>query len=574
MQPVTRPLAEVLDHPTIARLAGRRSLDRGRAYAEEGAVGRLEIGDDRVSASVQGTDTYRVELASASAGLEFHCTCPIGVEGAFCKHCVALALRWLDDGAPQAPSLDGEVREHLLTLGSEELAGLLIEVARDDRRLAERLRARVITSADAPDVDALAGLIGRAFAVDGFVHYREMWEYVSGIEDAIEALEAFLDRGHATEAIPLIEQALAGAERALGHADDSDGRMGEVIGRLEELHLAACRRAGPASVALAERLFSWEVEGEWDIFDQAALRYSEVLNAEGLARYRELADERWTLVPALTPGDERRAAGGDRFRITRIMEALAELTGDLDQIVAVRERDLSSPYSFLRIAELCAEHGDRDAALEWAERGMQQFESADPRLRAFLADEYRRRGRQRDALELSWEAFGDRPGLETYRQLAADAEPLGEWPAGRERAQALLLERSRPPAAGVERGRQWGPRRDRSELVRIAQWEGEDEAAWRHACEGGCGDRLWLELAARRREKHPEDALAVYKRQVEVEISGKSREAYAAAVKRMDEVRAVLEEMDGGEEFAAYVADVRQTHKRKRNLVKLLDELA
>lgn len=157
-----RPLADILDNPTVARL---------------------------LSAVVQGTHAYRVELVSAAAGIEFRCTCPIGVEGAFCKHCVAVSRCWLEGRTPQAPALDGEVREYLLTLDSEELVSLLIEVARDDPRLAERLRARLITSAEPPDIGALAGLIGRAFVVHGFVHYREMWDYVSGIGEAIDALE-------------------------------------------------------------------------------------------------------------------------------------------------------------------------------------------------------------------------------------------------------------------------------------------------------------------------------------------------------------------------------------------------
>lgn len=42
----------------------------------------------------------------------------------------------------------------------------------------------------------------------------------------------------------------------------------------------------------------------------------------------------------------------------------------------------------------------------------------------------------------------------------------------------------------------------------------------------------------------------------------------------MSEARAVLEEMERGEDFAPYVADVRQSHKRKRNLLTLLDALA
>ncbi|MGH2951151.1 MAG: SWIM zinc finger family protein [Solirubrobacterales bacterium] len=522
---------------------------------------------------MQGRDAYRVELSAGASGLRFRCTCPVGLEGAFCKHCVAVALCWLDSGTPPAASLDREVREHLLTLGSEELVDLVIDTARQDPRVAEGLQARAITAADSPDAGALEGLVERAFAVHGFVPYREMWGYIGGINTALDAIEGFLDRDRGLAAISLIEAALRAAERALGHVDYSDGQMGGVIERLEELHLAACRHARPEPIGLAERLLAWELDGEWDVFDQAVLRYSEVLGAPGIARYRELAEERWDSVPALGPGDNRGQSFGERFRITRIMEALAELDGDLAQIVAVRARDLSSPYAFLRLAEVCAAHGDRDGALEWAARGMREFERADPRLRAFLADRYRECGRADEALELSWEAFSDRPGLETYKQLATDAEPLGEWPASRERAQALLIELSWRQA-DRESGRAWGPPRDRSELVRIALWEQDEEAAWRHACDGGCSDDLWLALAARRRAEHPENALAVYQRQVEVEISGRNRDAYRRAVQTMGEVRTVLEEMGRGADFAAFVAEVRQRHKRKRNLVKLLDGLA
>ena len=75
-------------------------------------------------------------------------------------------------------------------------------------------------------------------------------------------------------------------------------------------------------------------------------------------------------VPKLAPGDDRSERYGSRFRITRIMQALAQSSGNLADLVAVKERDLSIGYRFLQIAELCREHGEADAALEWAERGM------------------------------------------------------------------------------------------------------------------------------------------------------------------------------------------------------------
>ena len=56
-----------------------------------------------------------------------------------------------------------------------------------------------------------------------------------------------------------------------------------------------------------------------------------------------------------------------------MMEALAELSGGLDERVAVLERDLASGYSFLQIAELCRSCGDDGRALEWAERGIAAF---------------------------------------------------------------------------------------------------------------------------------------------------------------------------------------------------------
>jgi uncharacterized Zn finger protein len=66
----------------------------------------------------------------------------------------------------------------------------------------------------------------------------------------------------------------------------------------------------------------------------------------------------------------------------------------------------------------------------------------------------------------------------------------------------------------------------------------------------------------------------VYERQVEQVIAGRSNDAYRAAVELMGEVRSVLEQQERRDAFAHYVARVREQHKRKRNLVRLLDALA
>jgi uncharacterized Zn finger protein len=85
-------LSNVLSEAIVERLASPRSFARGTAYLDEGRVGPLRIGAGRVNATVQGSDSYAVELRISDGRLRFACSCPVGIEGEFCKHCVAVAL--------------------------------------------------------------------------------------------------------------------------------------------------------------------------------------------------------------------------------------------------------------------------------------------------------------------------------------------------------------------------------------------------------------------------------------------------------------------------------------------------
>jgi uncharacterized Zn finger protein len=563
-------LSKALDKAAIARLASAPSYERGLAYLEAGRVGPLRASAGRVGATVQGSEDYLVELRAKGGKLRFSCSCPVGREGAFCKHCVAVALACLHEHGDAAPTLD-DARAHLETLPQGELVDILIDHAHDDEALARKLLLRTATPTSAKaDVASLRPLIEQAFAHRDFVPYREVWGYVRGIEEAIDVLEAQLEQGEGREVVDLAERALKLAEGALDHVDDSDGQMGDAIARLEELHLDACIQTQPDPTALAERLFAWELNGPWDVFDQAVFRYAEVLGDAGLARYRELAEEAWAEVPRLAPGEDSRERYRSRFRITRIMQALAQQSGNLADLIAVEERDLSIGYRFLQIAELCREHSEDDVALEWAERGMAAFaEDPDPRLRAFLIEEYRRRGRSAEAIELSAQAFSARPTLESYRELATDAKAMGEWEERRRWALSLLGRPEPDPAGAVRHPSLRG--HGYSELVRVLIWEGDADAAWQAANEGGCTSDLWLKLADLRRAEHPEDAIGVYRRHVENVIAGKDKRAYAEAVRLIDEtMRSLYIEGDRSEDFDAYVEEVRTAHKPKRNLMKAM----
>src|SRR6202035_3019768 len=114
--------------------------------------------------------------------------------------------------------------------------------AHEDEQLSRKLLLLTGRPAEPARADpgVLCALVDQAFSHHGFVSYREVWGWVRGIDETIDLLEQLLEDGRAAEVVDLAERALAAAERAIDHVDDSDGGMGAVIARLERLHLDAC----------------------------------------------------------------------------------------------------------------------------------------------------------------------------------------------------------------------------------------------------------------------------------------------------------------------------------------------
>ena len=133
---------------------------------------------------VAGTEDYRVSLGLLGDELASSCTCPVGRDGSFCKHVVALGLAWLDASRPRGPSGE-ELREHLLGRTREELVDLLLERAAEDEWLHGRLALAAASSGGGPpDVAALAAAIDAAVETGGFVPYRKAYDYFRTVDEA------------------------------------------------------------------------------------------------------------------------------------------------------------------------------------------------------------------------------------------------------------------------------------------------------------------------------------------------------------------------------------------------------
>jgi tetratricopeptide (TPR) repeat protein len=292
----------------------------------------------------------------------------------------------------------------------------------------------------------------------------------------------------------LTEHAIARITKAVENIDDSDGHCMSLFNRAQEIHLAACRAAPPDPVALARDFFSREMEDDYEIFHRAAPLYADVLGEDGLTEYRRLAIAGWEKLPPRT-GDGRvhHEYFSDYGQLASILDFFAERDDDVAARIALRAKDLSSPWNYLQLAEFCLSQDRKDEALRYAEEGLWVFEDArqDERLVYLVADLMLGAGRKKDAKALLRRAFEREPSLEIYRRR----RQLGDKDAV-EPSVAFLRTR-----IAKDSSTPWHSPTDL--LIRVLMEEKMFDAAWAAVQDHGASGGLKESLAGASEATHP-----------------------------------------------------------------------
>lgn len=584
-------LAKLLTLAEVQSRADPKTFARGKAYFHDGAVSRLDEHHGAIRATVRGTHRYRVELAAGDGELAYDCSCPVGDDGIFCKHAVAVALSWLENSGEEVfhadePDRDKPrkkrktnaetIREYVATLDKNALEGLLLDAAERDRALRDRLLFAA-RAAGASDLSGMKAAVRQATRIARPLDWREADAYGDGLMSLADMLRQRLAGPTAAQVVELSELAIAGAEKSLEQIDDSSGNVMPAIVELASVHLDACRLTRPDPVKLAERLFRLQTESVWDTFYDVLPAYVEPLGEGGLRRYRQLVLEAWEALPALAPDKPlRRSYDSGRMRLEHAMEALAEQDGDIDALIRIHAKDLSSASRFLELAELCIRHGRPDEGLAWAERGLHESgENFDPRLLGFCIDGYLHRREFDRADAFAWRRFEAHPAANAFAALMNVAAATGRYDETRERALQHLWSLVREDESSGKAKRNVWRAHARTELVRIFLAENENDAAWDAFTGGPVARHLGADMAAVRGRTHPRDAIALYHRMLPVAVENGARNA------RYDEAFDVVRAIGGlrvqlGEhaEFTEELDVIRSTYRAKRNFIKLLATLS
>jgi len=249
------------DPKELKQMAGEAAFARGADYAALGAVTIVSAGAEWIAALVQGSDAYRVRLRGDGRDLGGDCTCPARERDGCCKHLVAVALVANATGEAM-PDRRGAIRHHLVSLGPDALAAILLD-------LAEREWDDPFDTFDGAS-ETYAELLGDA----GLAAYRHLAETAyeklpaigRGGEDPKAAdrrcLVAILDRFAARDGD--VDRRIALRRTTLAHAHDhlhfarfclEQGRPALAVQAAEEgVWLFEDRGATPLVEFLAERL--------------------------------------------------------------------------------------------------------------------------------------------------------------------------------------------------------------------------------------------------------------------------------------------------------------------------------
>lgn len=539
----------------LEQLAGRKSFERGLDYLD--MVSDLTVIPAGVAATVRGSYDYAVFLATGSGQLSGDCSCPYGQEGNFCKHCVAVGLAALQAGqslpklVEAARARQTAVDHWLESLSKDELLAELLGLLDDDPELRRRFELRAaVASADAA---AVRQVVTDLVVPRDYISYQEAGQYANGVYVAAAAISRLTETGAAEAAIDIARVAIGLLNQAFSSIDDSSGVTGDAAQELLSVHLDACLAAPPEPVSLGDYLASLLLDHDEGL-EPSLDDYADLLGGVGFGLLRDRIRATY-------------AADPQAWRPRWLMETLLRAEGDVDGIVALLGEQLDERgWNHLRIAQELDQAGRASEALGWAERGARDAKYPDPRLTEYLAGRYASDGRQDDLLALRRTRFQAERTLANYQSLRQVAENTGTWAT--ERGQALSLLTADATSSRHRPRLPWaaGP-----VLIDVLLDEEEMDEAWA-AADGVASQEQWLRLADAVAASRPADALRVYLQAVEPLRAQTGNEVYEQVTRLLLAARCCHQALGTTADFDRYLALFRADQKRKRNLMKLLDQ--
>lgn len=416
-----------------------------------------------------------------------------------------------------------DLRPYLRTLDAETLADLLHAHAERDPVLRQALESRFVTQGS--DLAEAHRLLDTAVMAGNV-------EYAAKVGSVLDTLQRLLDAGSRADLAPLARRTVDDISEMLEQIDDASGEVADRLDRAVELYARACVARPPDPGSLARWILEVEFDGPgWPVIELAD--FASALGDKGIALIKSTVD---SVLAEQVSGSKRETA-------ERLREELAEVSGDVDALVAILAAKPPRVDVSLKIVRVLRAAGRHSEAIAHAARAL----THDKKEEALPLDE--------EPVPLSRKDFDERPGAAAYLALREESLETGRWVAQRKTALARLRELAVESTEAAD------------ELVRALLGEDRADEAWRAAVRFEASLPVRVELADSRSVAHPAETIPIYREHVEELITRKDPNSYREAARQLRKLRTAHKRAGTAEEFSSYLGTLVEIHKRKTRLI-------
>ncbi len=551
----------------LEQLAGSAAYKKGLDYYRQDRVGNLKIRHSAITAQLAGTETWRVTLKHTAKILEGSCDCPASDNFDFCKHCVAVALKYRDSLVEreqlQGSKAADRLPTYLMTLDKKVLVDHLLELIQDDPALRHQWRLRADIAAGKINDKAIKKQLTAAIPYNRHLHrYAQVRQYFQRLEGVLENLGPLIEQQPPETAMALVDYAVERIDRALETVDDSGGFRYSSLEQLADLHRQTLARSGLGPEQIADYLIELYKQPKADFYPEIPSGYSELLGEAGMKCFYQRLRDAWDALPPLARKDRQQESTYLHLMIP-LLEAARD-RGDVGAEVELRSKMATDFDDFLRLSGLCLEAGQLDQALWWRKRAEKaggkpydaEDELEDNQLAIWLF--------QKDyapVLAVLWRRFTKMPNLDNYQQIVDIPSPESgpDYPA---RAMALLQQIIDSNKSEMQR------RLAINTLAEIYLDQQQPRQALALAEKAKIDPDLLLVIADANRDQ-PARALPLVFRFAEFSVKQTSNRDYEAAVEALTMAREIAGEKHR-DDFRGRLEDLHLEHKRKRNFCQML----
>ncbi|MFB9759571.1 SWIM zinc finger family protein [Ectobacillus funiculus] len=236
-------------------------VDRGYDYYLAGNIVEVyKLEDYEYIFEVEGNEVYEVIVKIDKNGEILHsdCDCPYDF-GPVCKHQVAayFELAEMLKGKEIEEETLPEIREVLNSLSKEELINIIIDISQKDKTLRNSLIATYQKNDGMLRVEQykrlLQSIVNKYTGREGFIAYREVYDFVSELEGLLERIEDDVD--NPISALDLVFLLLEESIEAFQYADDSNGEIGALVTEVIDMIRRTIEAIDRSDVNLIEKAF-------------------------------------------------------------------------------------------------------------------------------------------------------------------------------------------------------------------------------------------------------------------------------------------------------------------------------